>query len=141
MKLLFILLLAVSGSLLVSCEKSKEAKSEYPNVYIDDCITKSFPHNDDVTVCFKNIITDSRCPYYAYCVWEGTAVASFLFTRGGEDHELTLSIKSNHNVTPYASDTTVSGYKVEFVDLKPYPQRNPPVPPGKPYAEISITKL
>ena len=91
-------------------------------------------------LCFDQLISDSRCPANAMCVWQGTAVARFSLTRNGEKYSFVLSILAMPGT--YNKDTTLFGYKIEFVNLTPYPGTTPqPVPAEQMKAELKITKL
>ncbi len=66
-----------------------------------------------VTLSFDSVVTDSRCPINADCVWEGFA-------------KIKLSINQNsfYLYTNYytPNDTIVSDTYVELINLKPYPE-------------------
>ncbi|MEO5564429.1 MAG: hypothetical protein ABIR18_13365 [Chitinophagaceae bacterium] len=139
MKKLLIVLLALSTGLLFACKKNKDRRSEYPNVYLNTCFNKTYTH-DKVELCFNSVESDSRCPINAVCITEGAAIAKFTFKRDGKSHQLTLS--TNPLNIPYAKDTAVDGYRIEFIDLHPYPYAGQPAPsPSRIVAEVAITKL
>jgi hypothetical protein len=94
--------------------------------------------NDNLRLCFDSLISDSRCPANAICVWAGSAVAKFSLRKDGESGTFTLATLKHGN---YNRDTVLFGYKIEFVNLSPYPGTVPtPVPADKVKAELKITK-
>lgn len=94
---------------------------------------------NNLRLCFDSLITDSRCPANAMCIWQGTATAKFSFTK---DNETKTFVLSTLDMPPtYTKDTVLMGYKIEFVNLSPYPGTVPmPVPDDKIKAELKITK-
>ena len=90
-------------------------------------------------LCFDSLLSDSRCPANAMCIWQGTATAKFSLTKGNETKTFVLSTL---DMPPtYTKDTVMMGYKIEFVNLSPYPGSVPqPVPADKIKAELKITK-
>ena len=93
---------------------------------------------DNVRLCFDSLISDSRCPANAMCVWAGSAVAKFSLTKNGESTSFNLATLKYGS---YNKDTVLLGYKIEFVNLSPYPGTVPtPVPADQIKAEIKITK-
>ncbi len=94
--------------------------------------------SDNLRLCFDSLIADSRCPANAICVWAGSALAHFSFTKNGESTSFNLATLKYGS---YNKDTVLLGYKIEFVNLSPYPGTVPaPVPADKIKAEIKITK-
>ena len=64
---------------------------------------------------------------------------SFSFTKNGDTHRFslsTLTLKPN-----YTKDTVIAGYKIEFINLSPYPGTvADPIPDSQRKAELKITK-
>lgn len=93
---------------------------------------------DNLRLCFDSLIGDSRCPANAVCVWEGSTVAKFSLRKNGESTSFTLATLKHGS---YNKDTVLMGYKIEFVNLSPYPGTVPtPVPADQVKAELKITK-
>lgn len=94
---------------------------------------------NNLRLCFDSLLSDSRCPANAMCIWQGTATAKFSLTK---DNETKTFVLSTLNQPPtYKKDTILMGYKIEFVNLSPYPGTvSMPVPADKIKAEIRITK-
>lgn len=138
MKRIVLPMMVLSIFTLFACKKNKDGRSQYPFVYLHDCVSKNYSH-DRVSLCFEEVISDSRCPEGMFCIWEGAAIAKFIFTKDNNNHVLTLS--TNALNLPISKDTVVDGYRIEFVDLEPYPKQVqiPEPPPYK--AEVKITQL
>jgi hypothetical protein len=93
---------------------------------------------DNLRLCFDSLISDSRCPANAMCVWAGSAVAKFSLTKNEQSTSFTLATLKYGN---YNEDTVLLGYKIEFVNLSPYPGTVPmPIPADQIKAELKITK-
>jgi len=94
---------------------------------------------DKVKLSFDAVVSDSRCPANAMCIWQGAATATFSFSKNGNAHRFNLStITMEPN---YKKDTLISGYKIEFIHLLPYPGTfTPPAPDSEVKAELKITK-
>ena len=139
MKLLLYIAVATSIVLTHSCSKSEDIKEETGGLKLHECLD-SIIAEDNLKLCFDEVISDSRCPAYARCVWQGTAVAKFTFTKNSQTHTLELSTL---DMPPtYNKDTVLMGYKIEFINLLPYPGTVPfPIQDNQKKAEVNITKL
>ena len=94
---------------------------------------------DDLKFCFNAVVSDSRCPANAMCIWQGTAIGRFTFTRNNESR--TFDLSTLDQPPTYNKDTVLMGYKIEFVNLLPYPGTVPnPIPDSDKKVEIKITK-
>ena len=94
--------------------------------------------SDNIRLCFDSLVADSRCPANAVCVWAGSALAKFSLTKNGESTSFNLATLKYGS---YNKDTVIVGYKIEFVNLSPYPGTvSTPVPANQIKAEIKITK-
>ena len=127
-------------SFVNSCSKSGiELKEGSLNIPIKKCADGKI-YGDKLNLCFDSVINDSRCPANAVCIWQGTAVAKFSLTKNDETTSFELA---TINMSPnYHKDTTIMGYKIEFVNLYPYPGTVPtPVPADQINVELKITKL
>jgi hypothetical protein len=71
-------------------------------------------------------------------VWAGSALAKFSLTKNGESTSFSLATLKYGS---YNKDTVIMGYKIEFVNLSPYPGTvSTPVPADRIKAEIKITR-
>ena len=133
--LIFTTLTAFVNSCSKSGAKFREGTIE---LKLSDCESGSIA-GDDLKFCFTKVVSDSRCPANAMCVWQGAATATFSFTKNGDSHLFNLStitMKPN-----YTKDTVIAGYKIEFINLSPYPGTvSDPIPDNQRKAELKITK-
>ena len=122
-----------------SCSKSSDKFSEGSiELKLSECEDGNIA-GDDLKLCFNAVVSDSRCPANAVCIWQGAATATFSFTKNGNTHRFNLStitMKPN-----YTKDTVIAGYKIEFKNLLPYPGTvADPIPDNQKKAELNITK-
>ena len=133
--IVFITLTAFVNSCSKSGNKLKEGTIE---IKLHNC-ERGIISNDDLKLCFDAVVSDSRCPANAMCVWQGAARAKFSFTKNGESNTFNLSTITMPPT--YTKDTIISGYKIEFINLSPYPGTyTPPAPDDQIKAELKITK-
>lgn len=76
--------------------------------------------NSKISLEFKEIIEDSRCPVDVTCVWEGIAIVSIDAINGNERTNFQIS-NQNFEDRNIARSATVSGYKFTWIQLKPQP--------------------
>jgi len=133
--LLFTTLTAFVNSCSKSGDKFREGTIE---LKLSDCKVGRIAGND-LKLCFDAVVSDSRCPANAICIWQGAATATFSFTKNGDTHRFdlsTITMKPN-----YTKDTIIAGYKIEFTNLSPYPGTvADPIPDSQRKAEVKITK-
>ena len=139
MKLFLFIVPAVMILMANSCSKSDiELREGTVEITLKRCGNGDVAGNN-LKLCFDSLLSDSRCPANAMCIWQGTATAKFSFTK---DNETKTFVLSTLDMPPtYTKDTVLMGYKIEFVNLSPYPGTVPqPVPADKIKAELKITK-
>jgi len=131
-----LIILQVVVIITVSCSKNYEPRLS-SQVPLKNC-TQGQYGNDAVKICFDSLLEDSRCPRGALCIWMGTATGEFSLSVNNNEQKITLSTAASPALLP--RDTVLMGYKIEFLDLLPYPDINVPgIPDYK--AVIKITKL
>ena len=140
MKTFLLFLTIATFSLGSSCSKSgnKQLTEGTVNLKLHEAAKGSL-NGDVVKLAFDAVVSDSRCPANAVCIWQGAATATFSFSKNGSNHRFNLStITMEPN---YKKDTVISGYKIEFMNLLPYPGTfTPPAPDSDVKAELQITK-
>jgi len=140
MKTFLIFLTIATVSLGSSCSKSgnKQLTEGTVNLKLHETAEGNL-NGDRVKISFDAVVSDSRCPANAVCIWQGTATATFSFSKNGNSHRFNLSTIT---MAPhYIKDTIISGYKIEFINLLPYPGTfTPPAPDSDVKAELKITK-
>ena len=140
MKTFLIILSVATISLGNSCSKSGDKRLTEGTIELTLHESAQGSINGDrVKLGFDAVVSDSRCPANAMCIWQGAATAKFSFTKNGDLHRFNLStIKMEPN---YTKDTVIAGYKIEFIHLLPYPGTfTPPAPDSQIKAELKITK-
>jgi hypothetical protein len=120
--------------ILASCTKqSSQAGENY--IPVNQC--QSY-YNGSVTCCLDSVIQDSRCPLNATCIWAGIGVVRFKVNVSNAAHTITLA---TFKFTPYTQDTTVSGFKIELVNLSAQKEMEKPFGYNDYIAEVKVTKL
>lgn len=79
-----------------------------------------------VRVTFHTLVSDSRCPIDAVCVWEGDAVVRLRLERAGAASDTALHWSTRPGLGPRT--VTVGGWDVTFFGLTPAPQASAPAP-------------
>ena len=69
---------------------------------------------DNLKVTFLEIVEDSRCPSDVTCVWQGRA--SIKLNAENEDHSEDMILTMGENST-----AQIEMYKINLIDLSPYP--------------------
>ena len=141
MKTILLILLTATVSLGNSCSKSADKRLTEGTIELTLLESAEGKiEGDKVKLAFEAVVSDSRCPANAMCIWQGAATATFSFTKNGDAHRFNLStITMEPN---YTKDTIIAGYKIEFINLLPYPGTfTPPAADSQIKAELKITKL
>ena len=122
-RLLRIIIFIVASGFFVNCSKYNIVQNS-ESVTLYNCSSTT----TGTYICFDSLLTDSRCPKNAVCVWSGNAIIKVGFHENGNTHKFVMSLKGYPDFG-YPSDTTVNGYRIVFTDLNPYPDTNIPSPP------------
>ena len=84
---------------------------------------------------FVRVSGDSRCPADALCVWAGDAIVHLRVTGGGSaEHELHTQAIGGHTAVVH------EGFRIELVELKPYPFSSKTIEPGDYRAMLRVTR-
>ena len=139
MKLILAILSFTLMAFANSCSKSgSKLREGTVELKLSECESGTIS-GDNLKLCFTAVVSDSRCPANAMCIWQGTAVGRFSFTKNKETAIFDLSTLDQPPT--YNKDTVLMGYKIEFVNLLPYPGTvADPIPDSQRKAEIKITK-
>lgn len=118
--------------LLIACKKTNDTLPDQSTIALGNCMLKNFGQGP-VSLCFDSLLSDSRCPANAMCVWQGEASGKFTFSFQNQQVKFRLSTLIH---TPYfTNDTTIAGYRIRLVDIQPYPG----MPPATPTALVEIS--
>ena len=100
-----------------------------------------------LTVTFKQIEEDSRCPADAHCIWAGQATISIEVSAPDNPPAiLTLTMPGGvPQLSPFAaisSDNKIvyAGYVIQLIGLEPYPHAKSTAEMSMPIATLKITK-
>jgi len=93
-----------------------------------DCLNDG---NRQVYICFDSVISDSRCPDGAECVWAGEATTRFKIEKYNNE-PVYFNLKEGEK------DAIVGGYHIAFIKLLPYPTVGSQIKPGDYKARIVI---
>lgn len=104
----------------VETAKNESKASQQEIIYLKEGESK-FLKDQEMTVTFKSITEDSRCPKDVNCVWQGVATAQVelmgLYTR---PRMVTLNTYNDAN-KGYSKSEVFNGYEVSVVELSPQP--------------------
>jgi hypothetical protein len=120
------LILLITICFTIACSKAddgnpvaaKQAFSEKSlTIGLNKCET--FIFNDDKLSLCVDSIADSRCPVNVNCIWGGTAITKFSFTKNGQVNNIALAIPA---FASYQQQITIAGYTIQLLDVYPFPQ-------------------
>ena len=107
---LFFTLIMAATIGIISCKKESVNDGKY-TIKVNECTTAA---GENFTVCFDSLITDSRCPIDAICVWEGFALAKFSLHQNGNVIPFSLATRTFHQ---YLQDTTINQVKIYLQNI------------------------
>ena len=85
------------------------------------------------TITFQRVVSDSRCPLNAMCVWAGDATAEFTVAARGVQSTYQLQLND-----PSKRSVTHQGAVIEFQSLDPLPMSGQPTNPSSYRAKIEV---
>ena len=91
-------------------------------------------YENRLSIQLDSVTEDSRCPYNVECVWAGNAIVKLDFTINNQLSTFYLNTSSG-----FRTDTIISGFRIQLIDLKPYPVYPDPVLQKDYRAEIKIS--
>jgi hypothetical protein len=93
-----------------------------------------------LTVKFLNVKQDSRCPQGTMCAWAGQASIQVVISQKGRAGAPVTLTRSLGNAA--AASHALPGYRLQFLDLAPYPTAPGPGQPVPAYtASFSLSRL
>lgn len=99
--------------------QSQTSENENKTVTIGINKTTKIP-NSKISLEFKNIAEDSRCPVDVTCIWEGIAIVDVKATSGNETIDFKVGTR-DFQPKSASKSFSYSGYRFTLTDLKPYP--------------------
>ena len=134
MRSIILLAIIFGASIVIGCDKTVPVTATQPGrLKVGECFSDPSTLGT-ASLCFNSVIEESRCPAKRQCIWAGRAVANFTFKVNNQTHNFELS--ATHSSQPYKTDTVLQGYKIQFINLYPYPGEQPEAVS----AEVKITK-
>ncbi len=106
-----------------SCKK--EQASIGGGYDLEEGFTVSFGERQ-VEIQFDKVLADSRCPIGSICAQAGQATIQLVISDNGEETFLELASVDPENKIKEIR-TSLGSYKIEFIDLYPYPVLNQPL--------------
>ena len=103
-----------------NCKTQSQTQTSGDNTLTIGINEKTTIPNSKISLEFKEIVEDSRCPVDVTCVWEGIAIVNIDATNGNQKTNFQVSNQNleDKNIT---RSVTVSGYKITWQQLKPQP--------------------
>ena len=71
-----------------------------------------------ISIYFDSVLTDSRCPRNSVCKWAGNAEVKLIFKNKNITTNLILN---THGGARYKKDTLINEYRIQLLNLFPYP--------------------
>ncbi len=115
----FFTILIFATLFICSCKKQTATINGTYNIKLGAWVSL----NKNVSICFDSLITDSRCPANAFCLWGGVAVAKFSYRQNNTVMPFTLATVPFNT---FLTDTTINQIKILFQDITPRPVLNNP---------------
>lgn len=101
------------------------------NLAYKDCL---YDKNGKCYICLDTVLSDSRCPEGAECIWAGEARALFKIEKYNGS-QIYIDLKEG------VKDTVAGGYKISFIKLLPYPSVGNQLKPEEYKAWIVIKNI
>jgi len=123
-------LLVFLPTLLAGCSAPPALDQEVKVAFSDQAVIEG----EALTLTFKDMNEDSRCPENVQCVWEGRATITIeALKEGGTPGALALTL-------PSPSAGTYSGYSISLLALEPHPEAGSQTPLEEYVATLVVTK-
>jgi hypothetical protein len=91
----------------------------------------------NLSLKFRNVQNESRCPTGVQCVWAGNAAIAIQISNKNT-HQMTAILNTNPGVQPNELD--YKGYKIRLVALNPYPKVDQKINDNDYAATLIVTK-
>lgn len=87
-----------------------------------------------ITVTFRSVAADSRCPSDVQCVWAGDGAVKL-----GIQSTVQPSQETTVHTTLDPKFVDYSGYRIRIVGLAPYPKSGSPISPDKYVVTLNVS--
>ena len=130
--------LGILALILFSCDDESVAYNELKlnqsnAIHIFE--TKTSVSNE-LSITMDAILSDSRCPEGAICIWEGNAMVRYMISRNNQCDTIILN---THGSDGFPSDTALHSLTFNLQDVTPYPHTNQSIPYNKYTSKLIIT--
>jgi hypothetical protein len=128
----------LAGSVIRGCKKWDGSDMHSFPVLLYDSLHLDYGQcyvycNPKLTLCFDSVLSDGRCPVGLECIWEGNAEVRF---RMELEHLHSFTLNTHGS---FRTDTILEGFRIQLVDLLPYPVYQVEVPPEDYRASVVIS--
>ncbi|WP_333854332.1 hypothetical protein [Epilithonimonas sp.] len=106
--------------LLMSNCKTQSQTSTSDNIIKLGVNKKVTIPNSKMSLEFKEIIEDSRCPANVTCVWEGIAIVNLIAFSGKDTKDIKVATR-DFLPKEVTKSFNYSGYRFTVQEVKPYP--------------------
>ena len=94
---------------------------------------------EGVRVQFSDVESDSRCASDVVCVWAGDALADFVVEQNCECKSPAFVLKLHTTLEPKSG--TAYGFRVDLLEVSPYPRTTSPIKKDTYSAWIRLTRV
>jgi len=77
---------------------------------------------EDLTIEFKSVSSDSRCPTDAQCIWAGNAEVNVELTKTGNSSSTSTIQLNTAGTTDFPNQANYLNYTIRITELQPYPK-------------------
>jgi len=92
-------------------------------------------YENKLSIQLDSVTEDSRCPYNVECIWAGNAKVKFDFIINNKLNQFSLNTS-----TGFLTETIISGFKIQLIELKPYPVYPNPILQKDYIARVKISR-
>ncbi|MBX2874488.1 MAG: hypothetical protein KTR30_20365 [Saprospiraceae bacterium] len=121
----------VFGLTVITCWSCEKDKSTATGFQLHTPFALQFAETnqsteDNITVNFFEVLSDSRCPSEVECFWEGESSVKINFSIDGSNTPLTLSTHKQMGQGPQTD--TLQNYIIRLLEVSPYPVGTEQIP-------------
>ena len=92
-------------------------------------------YENKLSIQLDSVTEDSRCPYNVECIWAGNAKVKFDFIINNKLNQFSLNTS-----TGFLTETIISGFIIQLIELKPYPVYPNPILQKDYIARVKISR-
>lgn len=130
--------LALSSVFIVACDESTPTSPTQPvNSTYTLAPGQAVAVQDSLSLRFKSVVQDNRCPGDALCITAGEAVLAFDAVQSTSSPSVTQPLELK--TTPAGQVAVVGRYRIELTSVMPYPFASlPAIQPGDYRATLHV---